>query len=253
MFNVVVLAGTGGKGTLEEQQKVENKAFININGRPMITYVLETIDRAPSIRTTAVVGPSPYLERLTGEGYSFTPVPEEGGLLQNMAAGLRALDRNVPSLVTTSDIPLLTVSAVEDFLSRCSPYDHDLYYPIISRDDCERRFPGMTRTYVRLKEGHFSGGNMVLVNPAWVLENLDDLVMFISYRKKPWKLLRLLPLSLVVKFFTRRLTVPDLEAYLSRLFNARGRAILTGYVEIGADLDKISDLEVISNALGENS
>ncbi len=249
MFDAVVLAGGGKPEPLTDMEGVSNKAFIPIHGKALLAYIIEALRGAPSVGRLVVVGPEQGLKNLRLEGYSFDPVPETGGMLDNLAAGFALTDREKPCLVVTGDIPLLNAEVTENFLALCAPHDHDLYYPVISRETCLARFPETERTYVRLKEGHLTGGNMGLLKPAWFLENRARLELFISYRKKPLKLLRILPVSFLFKYLLKTLSVSDLENHLSRLLALQARAVFCDCVEIAVDVDKPGDLEVVKRAL----
>jgi len=102
---------------------------------------------------------------------------------------------------------------------------------------------------VRLKEGLVTGGNIALLNPEWFLANRSRLEMFISYRKKPLKLLRIFPPLFILKYLFKTLSVTDLELFLSGLLNFKARAVFSQSVEIGIDVDKLSDLELVRNTL----
>lgn len=249
MFDAVILAGGGKDEPLTRQEGVSNKAFIDLGGRPMLARVLDALADAPSIGKVVVVGPEAELSGLLEQGHRFTPLPEGGGMIENAAAGLGALRQERPALVLTGDIPLIDGEIIESFLGLCQPFDGDFYYPILTRESCGERFPQMIRTYVRLREGHFTGGNMALIRPDWFARSRHRLDQFVAYRKKPLKLLRILPLSFIAKFILKRLAVSDLERYLSGLLLAEAHAVPCDLVEIGTDVDKISDLEVVRLAL----
>lgn len=249
MFDTVVLAGGGKPEPLTDQEKVSNKAFIKLYGRPLLAYVLSALKEAPSIGRIVVVGPADELAGLSADGYKFTAVAEQESMLDNLAAGLEAVDPQRLCLVVTGDIPLITAAVIEEFLGLCAPHKHDFYYPILDRENCIKHFPGTERTYVRLKEGRVTGGNVVLLRPDWFLNNRDRLEMFISYRKKPLKLFRIMPLTLVAKYLLKTLSLQDLERHLSRLLQLEARAVPCQNVELGMDVDKISDLAVVKEAL----
>lgn len=249
MFDAVVLAGGGKPEALTDQEGVSNKAFIMLHGKPLLAYILKALQEAPSVGRVVIIGPQNELEMLRREGCDFEVVPESGSMLDNVTAGFEAVDKNRLCLVAMGDIPLLNKEVVEDFLARCAPHDHDFYYPVISRDTCLNRFPETERTYVRLKEGHVTGGNIGLLRPNWFLDNRARLEMFISYRKKPLKLMRLLPLSFIFKYLFKTLSVSDLESHLSRLLGLKARAVFCNCVEIAVDVDKISDLELVKKTL----
>jgi GTP:adenosylcobinamide-phosphate guanylyltransferase len=249
MFDALVLAGGGKAEPLTEQEGVSNKAFIMLNNRPLLSYILQALEEAPSVDRIVAMGPQIDLEILRQEGYNIEILPEKESMLDNVAAGLEALDQDRLSLVVTSDIPLLTAKVLEEFIRLCAPFEHDFYYPILSRETCQGSFPETERTYVRLREGHITGGNLGLVNPRWFSDNRDRLEVFISYRKKPLKLLKILPPALIIKYLFKSLSVNDLEHFLSRLLRFRAKAVACDCVEIGVDVDKISDLELIKNVL----
>ena len=249
MFDAVVLAGGGTGGPLTEQEGVSNKAFIKIHGRPMLGYILQALAESELIEKIYVVGPQEELAELLEEGYRFIPVPEAGSLLENAGAGLKQVDPQRLCLMLTADIPLINKEAIEGFLKICAPYDDDFYYPILTRECCRERFPMMKRTYVRLRDGCFTGGNIALLRPVCFNQAYPRLHLFVAYRKKPLKLFRIMPTSFIFKFLLNLLTVADLESYLSRMLQVRGRAVPCNFVEIGTDVDKISDLEVVRQAL----
>lgn len=249
MFDAVILAGGGKEEPLTVQEGVSNKVFIDIFGRAMLLYILEALAGAASVRKVVVVGPLEELGGLLGKESRYTLIREEGGMLDNISAGLRELDQQRPALILTGDIPLLAPDIIEEFLRLCAPFSGDFYYPILSRESCRKRFPQMKRTYVSLREGSFTGGNIALLRPDWFARSRHRLDQFVAYRKKPLKLFRLLPPGFILKFIFKRLTVTDLESYLSEMFQARACAVPCDLVEIGTDVDKISDLEVVRQVL----
>ena len=249
MFDALVLAGGGKPEPLVEQEGVSNKAFILINDRPLLAYILVALQEATSVDRIIVVGPENDLKILQQEGLNFEIQPEKDSMLDNVASGFETVDRNRLCLIVSGDIPLLNAAVVEEFIQLCAPQDHDFYYPILSRETCLRHFPETERTYVRLKEGYVTGGNIGLVNPDWFFNNRDQLEMFISYRKKPLKLLRILPLFLIFKYLFKSLSLADLERSISRLLRFKARAVPCKCVEIGVDVDKISDLELVKREL----
>lgn len=241
MFDVLVLAGTGKESELTLQEGVSNKAFIPINGKPMLGTLLETLKGVRGIGRIAVVGPvaelTPFIEQ-----YGVIVVPEKGSIPENIKSGFDLLQPKQHFLISSADIPFLTAIAVENFLELCRPYDFDFYYPIVSKADSEKRFPSVERTYVKLLDGVFTGGNLFLVNPGGLIASLTRIQHFFALRKSPIKLAASLGLGFVIKLFTKRLTLSELEERVSSMFGLKGRAVISGYAEIGTDVDKPTDL-----------
>ncbi len=249
MFEAVVLAGGERNDPLALQEGVRNKAFIPVQGRPLVGYILSALTRCPSIRKIIVIGPEEGLIELRAQGYLFTAVPEVGSMLENVAAGLKAADPDSLCLLATGDIPLVNPEMLEKFMALCAPHTADFYYPIISAHSCRQRFPRTSRTCIHLREGTFTGGNLALIRPSWFNRSRNRLNTFIAYRKHPLKLFRILPFWFIIKFVFRRLSVKDLESYLSRILNLTARAVPCSFAELATDVDKPSDLEVVKGEL----
>ena len=248
MVNAIVLAGSSKTGELEEQQGVNNKAFILINNEPMISIILKTLQRVEGLDKIVVVGPVDELKGLQDQNNRFEIVEQQDTFLKNITIGLQSVDIDTPCIVLSADIPMITKEAIEGFIAMCSP-EYDFYYPIINRELCEKSFPEVKRTYFRLKEGSFTGGNILMITPSCILDKIDDINVYLSYRKSLWKLVQTLPLSLIIKFITRRLPIQDLETYVKGLFEIKAKTVISPYVEIGVDIDKPSDLVLARKVL----
>ena len=249
MFNAVLMAGTGKPEPLTDQEGVSNKAFIKVKDKALVTYVMQALISSSLVDRIAVVGPEADLEELFGGQSKVEIIPEKGVLLDNLAEGLAAVKGSSLCLIVTGDIPLVTAEVIDNFINLCEPHDHDLYYPVLTRNTCLQNFPTTERTYVRLKDGHITGGNIALINPDWFLANRSRLEMFISYRKKPLKMLRMFPPSFIFKYIINTLSVSDIEKVFSKILQLKARAVFCETAEIGVDVDKISDLELVRKTL----
>ncbi|NLJ55840.1 MAG: NTP transferase domain-containing protein [Firmicutes bacterium] len=240
MIDCVVLAGGPGV-EMGAQEAARNKALLKIGRQAMVSYVLQSYRRVQEIERMVLVGPVEELNFLQAE-YALETVPESGSLLDNLLAAIRFLQTDKPVLISTADIPLVSPAAVEDFLHQCASFEHDFYYPIVSREDCEKKFPGMRRTYVSLQEGSFTGGNIFLVNPTKIEPAVPLLRKFMEHRKNPLKMVSLLGTGFVLRALAKKISIPSLEARFSELFQISARAIISRYAEISFDVDKDDDL-----------
>lgn len=252
--DAVVLAGARNDGPLADSADAEWEALIDVGGRPMAAWVLEALRDTGRVGRVAVVGPPEPLSALAdperggvagGDGFDLTFPGDAGGLLANLELGFRSLASERPVLVATGDIPLVTPEAVTDFLAACEAEEADVHYPIIRREDSEARYPGVVRTYVRLLDGEFTGGNVALVAPHVVTRHRAVFEQAVAMRKNPIGLARLFGLGLLLKMLLGRLRVRDVEARFVKAFGLKGRAVLCPHPEIGMDVDKPADLELI--------
>lgn len=248
MIDAVVLAGAPNTGALKDVSPAENEALVQVNGRTMLEYVVDALAGSPAVGKVIVVGPSDLLKsHLT---YNDVVYAGDGGsLLANMRLGLSVITPGSMALVATSDIPLLTSEAVTDFITRCSGSDYDVYYSLVERCVADKAYPGVQRTYFRLLDGEYTGGNIILMKPQAFLDNIASIEQAIELRKKPLQLASLLGITFILKFIFRRLAISDIEARVESMLGLKGKGIVTPFPEVGVDVDKPSDLVLISSIL----
>ncbi len=245
--DAVILAGGSSKGLSEAPAK----GLIDINGKPMVEYVLDALVACPEIgRICAVVPPGvggPWIEKAD------LVIESDVSLTRNFAKGVARLQTDRKVLVLSSDIPLLTPEAIADFLKRCAEEPARLYYPIIPEEEARRLFPGMKRTYVKMKEGSFTGGNIALIDPSLVESHAWLMEEAYAMRKSPFKLAKMLGFAFVVKALFGALSISSAEKRVGEMLDSPVKAVITPFPEIGIDVDKPSDLEIIRKHLAGDS
>ncbi|ACA58628.1 nucleotidyltransferase family protein [Candidatus Desulforudis audaxviator] len=247
MIDCLLLAGSPNTGPLKEVSPVEHEALIPLGSRCMVEYVIEALRGSGCVGRIVAVGPE-AIRRLPGAAgvEVFEPA---GSLMDNVATGLRHFDSAESVLVATADIPLLTPEAVQDFIDRCGDRQKDIYYPVVRDEVVERRFPGGRRTYVRLSDGRFTGGNLILFRPAVFDHCRAKAQEFALHRKNPLKLAAVIGPVFVLRFLLRRLSLADAERRITALVGITGRAVVSEYPEIAVDVDKPEDYALVC-ALG---
>jgi GTP:adenosylcobinamide-phosphate guanylyltransferase len=247
MIDCIVLAGGDKKSEADLGEGISHKALLKIGEKEMVCYVLETFRQVKGIGRIVLIGSLPGELPLLKEEFAVEIIPEGKSMWDNILAAGRYLNSDRLVLFSSADIPLVTPEAVEDFLEKCRPWELDFYYPIISKENCENRFPEVKRTYLTLQEGTFTGGNIFLVNPAVIESSIVVIKEFLKARKKPVKMLSYLGMGFLVRYMTKKLTLPQLEKRFSQLLKLRAKAVESNYPEIGFDVDKPTDLELVRN------
>jgi len=192
-----------------------------------------------------VIGPVAELSQIF-RGERVAVANSGSGIMENIESGLNGLPEAKRVLLVTSDIPMLTSRAVDDFLDLCGDMSGDLYYPVIKKQVVEEKFPSTRRTYVRMKEDVFTGGNLFLINPAVFKKCAKNGKKIITLRKSPLRLCRLLGLGFVIKFLLRTLSLREAQAKVSQLLGGiRGIVVVSAFPEVGVDVDKPGDLELV--------
>ncbi|SHI64518.1 nucleotidyltransferase family protein [Desulfofundulus thermosubterraneus] len=253
MVDAVVLAGSPNNGPLKECSPVPYEALIPIGSKAMVQYVVEALALARGVDRIVVVGPREELANHLKDD-RVKVVPAGSSLLENVQRGLKELAGTRRVLLVSSDIPLITPRAIEDFLELCQDQEADLYYPIVPKEAVDSRFANpVRRTYVSLKEGIFTGGNLFLLNPEVVSRCLPLGEQLVAARKSPLRLCRLVGLGFLIRFLLHRVTLEEAQARVSRLLGIRGVVVISRYPEVGVDVDKPVDLALVARTLQQAS
>ncbi len=211
--------------------------------------VVEALALTPGVAEVRVVGPRELAPDLPPGAVL---IPPETTLWDNLRAGAAGVTQG-RLLLATGDIPLLDNAAVEDFLARCATVSADLHYSIVPREAVQRSYSGVRRTYVRLADGVFTGGNLFLLRR----EALEAVIAWgekvYALRKSPLRIGLLLGPLFALRFALGRLTIAAAEGKVRRLLGLVGRAVVTPYPAIGVDVDRPEDLALVRAILQSGS
>jgi CTP:molybdopterin cytidylyltransferase MocA len=225
------------------------KALIDMEGRTMLEHVAAALAASRFVSGLIIVG----LDSSELEGLTLPPIlaalPDAGGLVANVKAGLAwRLEQERPGseiLISTADIPLLTGELVDAFVEQCRPFDHLVYYNLVTRETMEARFPQSRRTFVRLRDADVAGGDILLVKSTVVESNELLWQALTDARKHAWRLARLVGFGTLLRLLTRRLTIAEIEATATRMFGAPIRVLLSPHADLAMDADKPEQVELL--------
>ncbi|HZO90909.1 MAG TPA: nucleotidyltransferase family protein [Chthonomonadaceae bacterium] len=249
----VVLAGGKARPEIQAATGQSNRALAVINGQTLLGRVVEALRAAsPPIGPITVVGDVP-------ESADYARLPDSGGFVENLFAGLSAHSSAPFILVAASDLPFLTGEAVAGFVQGAVAQaerepDIGFVYPVVPVAACYARFPDVRRTSLRLREGEFTGGNLMLVRPHVLLRQRQRIGEAYAARKSPLRLAMMIGLGTLARLLVSQtlapglLTVPFLEARISRLIGSPARALICRYPEIATDIDRPEDFSVVGLA-----
>jgi GTP:adenosylcobinamide-phosphate guanylyltransferase len=215
--DAIVLAGTHQNA--RRLIDGHNKAFLEIDGRPLVRHVVDALVAAQQVGQVFVVGPPQELAAALAGAPGVNCVPQEGKMLTNSWAAIRAAEARLaplpeaevfarPLLIISSDLPLISARAIDDFIARCAATDAGQepgnamlvgvaeyaglapYYGDSSR-------PGIQRPLVHVETGRMRLANIYIARPRH-LAHQEFLQTSFSYRKaKDWRNV----LKLVVSLF----------------------------------------------------
>jgi molybdopterin-guanine dinucleotide biosynthesis protein A len=204
-FDAILVAGEG-----ESSYKVYNqhKAFLSINGKCIINYVLEALQQVESINDIYVVGLKDKLAQTVEEGRIDTRFPkrihiveQRANLYENIwhtflqtlrdgAGGAPDIDKpenaDKAVLIVPCDSPLITSHEVEYFISQCDMRKHDHIIGLTAEKNLEYFYPrdglpGIRMAYLHLREKRCRINNLHLVKPVRI-ENRRYIREMYQYR-----------------------------------------------------------------------
>ncbi len=245
MIEAVLLAGGVNKGKLAECSDAAWEAMIDINGRPMASYVVKGILDSDRVSKVIVSGPEELAVPLAQFGERAKLVKPGANLLDSLLNALEATEAD-RVVIGTADIPLVDGAAIRDMIELCDKQDAEVYYALVFKEDYEKAYPGGKRTYVNLKDGVLTGANVFIASKAALMGKKELISEMYAKRKNPLAMavaLGLGPVTLL-RLMTGKVAISEIEAIARKSFKLEGRGIRTRYASIAMDVDKPSDLEL---------
>lgn len=235
----VVLAGGPAGDALAVGGAVPSKALLPIGDQPMAKYVLAAIRQCSAVDATVYVGPTqPQLD-----GWYDHVVPGGSRLTDSLSLGLgAALATGAREfLVITADLPWIDGEALTRFLAGARALGSDgaeLVYAVVEKATALAAFPEQERTFVKIADGSFTGGNAVYLRASAIGGLLPAIDALYRGRKNPLALAGMMGLKTIFGLVTGTATIAGLEARAQRLLGVRARALISQDAAIAADVDR---------------
>ncbi|MGA2489562.1 MAG: nucleotidyltransferase family protein [Anaerolineales bacterium] len=230
----------------------QSKALVDVASKPMIQWVLDALTAAKTVDKVIIVGLSEKIGLQCGKKLYY--VPNQGKMVENLQAGARKVKEVTPeaehALLVSSDIPGITGEMVDWVVNTDMQTDLDVYYHIIQREVMEKRYPGCKRTWTHLKDMQVCGGDMNVGRLSLLLSDDTEIWRKITdARKSPLKQAALVGWNTAFLLLTGQLTLEKAETNIMKRLNITGKAIVCPYAEVGMDVDKLFQLEIMREDL----
>ena len=211
-LDAIVLAGTDVNPRRMIQG--QNKAFLEIGGCTLVRRVAEALLEASSVGRLFVVGPAERLRGVLGDVPEYAAgrvaiVEQAGQMLANAWAAIEASeaqfrerhgrdDAQRPLLFVSSDLPLVSAAAVDDFAARCAredarqPGNFSMLAGVAEEASLAQYYPaggqpGIRRPYVHLADCKLRLANIYVGRPR-TLAHQEFLQTGFDHRKaEKWK------------------------------------------------------------------
>jgi len=227
----------------------DSKALVDIAGKPMIQWVLDALGDAKHVDNVIIIGLSPKSEITCKKPMHF--ISNQGRMLANIVVGVeKSVELDPKSeyvLIASSDIPGINAEMVDWLIDTCMETKEDIYYGVVPREVMEARYPGSNRTYTKLQDVQLCGADMHIAHVRMAIEP-DHLQMWeelIGNRKSPLKQAATIGFGTLLKVATRRITLDELVATVTKRIGITGRPIIWEHAEPGMDVDKPHQLTIL--------
>jgi GTP:adenosylcobinamide-phosphate guanylyltransferase len=201
-YDVILVAGEG-----KSSYKVyhQNKAFLTLQGKCVILYVVEALQQVQSIRDIYIVGSKDKLDQVLLSGRVDLEYPKRihvveqkanlyenvwQTFLQSQQVEIEDVDttphRDKAVLIVPCDAPLITPQEVEHFISHADMDRYDHVLGLVSREKLRHFYPqaskpGIKMAYLHIQEDSFRINNLHLVKPLR-MENREYIQKMYQYR-----------------------------------------------------------------------
>ncbi|MCY3414382.1 MAG: hypothetical protein INQ03_22235 [Candidatus Heimdallarchaeota archaeon] len=260
-FPFLITAGSPTvRDALMEYADVDYKALIKIEGKPMITYVIEAIIASEAASYILIAG-IPENTITIPDGFDRDRVSFkmlEGRLVDKIQAGAaemlrisEKIDGIFPEglqkiIITTGDIPTIMPEAITQFIQDCSEsnFSDTFYHSMVPKDIMEKTFPGSGRSYMNLRDISLCGGDMEMVDAPDLVAKYDVIVRLTENRKFFLKGLFSFSPWLMFRYIFKRVKFQETSHIMTHLLTVPSRIVPTKYAELGFDVDKPHQLEM---------
>ncbi len=253
----LVLAGARGgeQDPVASAAGVPVKALARVAGRPMLLRVLANLHACPEVGELhlaldpGLAGRPELKAELAALGVRCHP---PGTAIAATVARVFA-ELGAPMLVTTADHPLLSPAAVAHFLAQARRAEADVAVALVAEQDVQRRWPTTRRTWLRFRDGRYTGANLFLLNTPAAAQALAAWRQSERERKRPLRLVARLGFGLLLGYALFRWTLDEAFARLSQRVEARIRPIPLPFPEAAVDVDRPQDLQLAEQLLAAGS
>lgn len=258
LFTAVILAGVRPTGDpVAEAAGVPYKAFVPVGGRPMVLRALDALEASPQIGTRILCGPSqqsiaqqPELKARIAEGrLKWAPGQSTPSLSTHHV--LQSLSGSAPVVVTTADHALLNTQIVDYFCAEARKAGCDVAVGLAYHKQVIAAFPETRRTALKFKDGPYCGCNLfAFLNPqsyraAQFWRRIEQ------ERKNPFKMMRILGWSAVLRYLAGKLPLNDALGYLSAQMGLRAGAVILPFPEAAVDVDTVEDWKFVESLVAK--
>ncbi len=227
------------------------KALLDVEGKPMVQWVLDALCASGCIERVVVVGLPANAEISCTQPWR--SVDEKSDVIRSVKAAADTLaDEGTDAeyvVVVSADAPAIRGEMVAWLAGRVAKSDHDFLMCVVERSTMERRFPDARRTYLRFRDRDVCGGDMAACRLS-AARGAGKLAAELSRsRKHPLRQAMMIGFGTLLLLLTRRLTLDSAVRRVGSRLGIDACALVCPYAEVAMDVDKPSQLAAVRSAL----
>lgn len=203
----------------------------------MLQHMLDAL-RSAGVTEIAVVGGDEVRAACGSAVERFVDESPSGS--ENLLRALRAWPDTERLVYATSDLPFVTASAIEDFISRVGL--GALAVSLAEHGAFVDRFPGAPPGFgITLGRERVVNGGVFSI-PQGAPEKLAAVATrFFEARKRPWRMASLVGPAVLIRFLSGRLRVTDLETMAIHVLQVPAQALRGCAPELAFDVDTAAE------------
>lgn len=242
----LVLAGVRpGRDALADFAGVSHKALIEIGGTTMLERVVRALRESGRIDRIAVSIDRPELVTLP----DVEVLTSAASVSRSVGEAFERL--GAPLLVTTADHALLEPDWIRYFLDHLP--DADVAAALARDRDVTAATPETKRTFLRFRDGRFSGCNLFHLRDLKALRAIQLWQIVENERKKPLTLLRRLGLRAVFAHLAGRLTLGYAIRRIEAMAGCTAGIVEMPFGRAAIDVDKPDDLVLVRRIVAQDA
>ncbi len=240
-WTAIILAGQRpGPDRLAEAFGQKWKALVQVGGEPMVTRVVRSVSGSRAVGRIVVLVQEPEAVRAAVlAGGAAKLIVSSAGISESIRAVAGTVDAPWPVLVTTADHPLLTPEMIDTFLAQTQGCD--IAIGMVERQVMHARYPDNKRTWLKFRDGQWSGANLFALPTPAARAALDLWAEAEQDRKTAWKLFLHFGPWLALRALTRTIGLADALHRAGTRLGLVARLVPMTQAEAAIDVDKVSD------------
>ncbi|MFS0736585.1 nucleotidyltransferase family protein [Sphingomonas sp. 1P06PA] len=251
-WTAIVLAGERpGGDPFAAASGASLKAAIRVQGVALLDHVVAALRSVPAIGDIVILAQD--IDALSASDMEWTRDPRRVRLVRSgrgIAASVSAITGTAeapwPILVTTADNALLTPDRIRAFLDQAG--DTDITVGVGERAIVEQVFPQTSRTWLKFRDGHYSGANLFALRSPRASGVLAKWAKIESDRKKGLKLVASFGPLLLLRALTRTIDFADAIARAANRLGCTAKPVILD-AEAPIDVDKPADLALVEQIM----